>query len=233
MSALQKIFSGMNLPAPGEDTDILDEAFSLKNQDKGTSKLKITVQLETTGIVNLIARRKTGDTKATGTITPVAGSLLADGDDFTLDDGANPALNFEFDDDDAIAGDVAIPLTGGESKNQIAYKIRDAINAATPLDITAEVDPDTFDVLLTNDIGGMDGNVTILESVTDAGFIVAGMDGGIDDGETVIPLNGDVEITEGTPHSEEILINSDHEYNLQLDVDGDVELLELALNKEG
>ena len=231
MSVLKKIFSELNIPAPGEDTDILSDDFSLPENSTGSSKLKISLQLETTGIVNLIARRKAGDTKATGTITVVPGEDLVDGDDFTINDGANPAVNFEFDTNAAIAGDVAISITGEESLNQIAYKVRDAINAAA-LDITAEVDPDTFQVLLTHEVGGTDGNVAILEAVTDVGFVVAGMDGGIDDAETVIPLNGDVEITEGTPHSEEILINSANQYNLQLDTDGDLELLELALNKD-
>jgi len=40
--------------------------------------------------------------KSDGSITAVQGSLLVDTDNFVLDDGANPAVTFEFDSDDSV-----------------------------------------------------------------------------------------------------------------------------------
>ncbi len=226
----KQIYAEMNRPAPGADTDLLAEDFSLPSGGKGAAKLEVVAQLVTESKLHLMARRKSGPTKATGSITVVDGSLLVDGDDFTLDDGVNPAVNFEFDEDDAITGDVAITLDGNETEGQIAHKVRDAINAAADLDITASLDPDDDAVvLLENDLGGTDGNQAIGEAVTDAGFTKEDMAGGLDDGEVLMPLNADVALLEGTPTTMEIPINGDHEYNLQLDEDGDIELLQVTV----
>ncbi|MGH9462012.1 MAG: hypothetical protein ACRD1X_12385 [Vicinamibacteria bacterium] len=233
MSALNTIFAEMNLPAPGANTDILAEDFSLPENEKGIAKLFLQLQLAVASVVNLVARRKTGPTKATGTIAVVAGSLLVDGDDFTLDDGSNPAVNFEFDTNDAITGDVALPITGAESENQIAHLVAEAINATANLDISAEVDDETDEVLLTHEVGGSDGNQAILEAVTDAGFTVTGMAGGLDDGEVVMPLEGGEEIPAGEPQLLQSLIHSDHSYNLQVETDGIIEVLYLASSKDG
>ena len=67
------------------------------------------------------------------------------------------------------------------------------------------------------------------QAVADAGFTVTGMEGGVDDEEIVTPLNGDVALTEGVPAVMELPIHSDFTYNLQLDVDGDIELLQVEV----
>lgn len=227
----KQIFAEMNIPAPGADTDILAQDFSLVGNEKGSSKAEIVAQLVTESKLHLVARRKAGPTKATGSITVVAGAYLVDGtDDFTLDDGINPALNFEFDDDGSITGDVAVPFDAGMNVSQIAHQVRDAINGAENLEISAALDPeDEAVVLLTHDVGGTDGNQTITESVADAGFTVQNMAGGLDDGEVVMALNGDVALAEGTPYTLELPITSDWDYNLQLDEDSDIEVLEVTV----
>lgn len=224
------IYAEMNLPAPGADTDLLPADFSLPSGEKGAAKLEVVAQVVLGTKLHLMARRKSGPTKATGSITVVAGADLVDGDDFTLDDGVNPAVNFEFDTNGAIAGDVAIPIDLKLTVGQVAHKVRDAINAAADLDITAALDPDDEAVvLLTHDLGGTDGNQVIAEAVADAGFTVENMAGGLDDAEVLMPLNADVALLEGTPTTMEVPINGDHEYNLQLDDDGDIELLQVTV----
>lgn len=224
------IFVEMNIPAPGGDTDILPEDFSLPSGAKGAAKLEIVAQLVTESKLHLMARRKSGPTKATGSITVVDGSLLVDTDDFTLDDGVNPALNFEFNKTGGITGDVAVVVDSQMTEEQVAHQVMDAINAAADLDITASLDPDDDAVvLLTHDLGGTVGNQTVGEAVTDAGFTVENMAGGLDDEEVLMPLNADVALLEGTPTVLEVPINGDHEYNLQLDEDGDIELLQVTV----
>lgn len=232
MSNRRTIHSGINIPAPGADTDILDADFGIATNETGAAKVVVTAQIIDDTVINLIARRKTGPTKSTGEIITVTGALLVDTDNFTLDDGANPAVNFEFDDDAAITGDVAIAIDGNETAEQIAYKVAEAINDAADLEISAAVKADGTGVDLTHEIGGTDGNQTVLEAVTDAGFTVAGMTGGLDDGETVHPLNGDVALVEGVPVEMEMPIHSDYEYNLQLDVDSDIESILVVVVKE-
>jgi hypothetical protein len=126
--------------------------------------------------------------QATGSITTPAGSAYAadppGGETFTLDDGVSTAVVFEFDQDASVSGgNTPVTMTGAETVAQMAVIIRDTINSvdAATLNITAELDPDTVGVVnLTNGAYSADGNVTIVESVSDAGFIVAGMSGGSD-----------------------------------------------------
>jgi len=224
------IFNEANIPAPGADTDLLPEDFSIPNGEKGAATVEVVAQLVTESVVNLIARRKSGPTKATGSITVVAGADLVDTDNFTLDDGVNSAVNFEFNKTGGITGDVAIAIDSGMTVEQIAHKVMDAINGADDLDITATLDPDDEAVvLLTHDLGGTVGNQTVGEAVTDADFTVENMEGGLDDDEVVMPLNLDVVIPEGTPTPMTMPINSDFDYNIQIDEDGDVELLQVTV----
>ncbi len=121
-------------------------------------------------------------TAATGTIVTVAGSLLVDTETFTLDDGVNPPVVFEFDDNASVTpGNVAVTFTGADSLAVVRAAIVAAINAAGSLDITA-APGGAGEVLLTNDTPGSAGNVTITKTVADAGFTVSGMSGGLDAG---------------------------------------------------
>ena len=125
---------------------------------------------------------------------------------------------------------MAVPFDAKMTVEQIAHQVRDAINGAEDLGITASLDPENEDVvLLTHDAGGTVGNQTVTESVADAGFTVENMEGGLDDDEVLMPLNADVALLEGTPTTMEVPINGNHEYNLQLDEDGDIELLQVTV----
>lgn len=78
--------------------------------------------------------------KATGTLTVGLGTLIGDGDTFTIGDGINPKVVFTFDWTGAgspITGDNVITFSGQPTEAEIAVMIRDAINAAADLDVTA------------------------------------------------------------------------------------------------
>jgi hypothetical protein len=122
-----------------------------------------------------------------GSITAVAGSLLIDGETFTLDDGVNDPVVFEFDDDSNVAsGNIAVEFTGGDSAATVASAIQAAINGVVgDLLITAGA-PTGALVPLTNDSTGEGGNEAVTDTVANAGFIVRGMTGG--NGEVSIEL---------------------------------------------
>ena len=133
-------------------------------------------------------------TAATGSIVTVDGSLLVDTETFTLDDGVNPAVVFEFDDNATVTpGNVAVTFTGADPLATVRGAIVTAINTAPSLDITA-APGGAGEVLLTNDTPGSAGNVTITETVLNAGFVVSGMSGGVDAGpeRTVLYLTNNL-----------------------------------------
>lgn len=117
---------------------------------------------------------------ATGSIQIPAGggASMTNGDWFVLDDGYNAPVRFEYrSSGSAAAGSVAISFAGGDTQATVATSTRTAINNATGLDITAAA-PVSGLIGLTNDAAGEHGNVTILEGVANAGFLVTGMSGG-------------------------------------------------------
>lgn len=117
---------------------------------------------------------------ATGSITVVAGSNLVDGETFTLNDGVNPAKVFEFDSNASVTpGREGVVFTGGDAIGVVKAAVIAAINAATPLAITAAPGGGAGEVLLANDAATAAGNQTILETVANSGFIVVGMSGGV------------------------------------------------------
>jgi hypothetical protein len=117
---------------------------------------------------------------ARGTIQAIGGADLIDTETFVLSDGANPALTFEFDlAGGGITGDVAVVFGAGDTPAVVAAAIIAAINGAAPLTITAQlVTGSTTQIELSNQTGGVAGNVAIIETVADAGFVVTGMAGG-------------------------------------------------------
>jgi hypothetical protein len=120
-----------------------------------------------------------GALAATGSITAVAGSALVDGETFTISDGVNTPVVFEFDSGGGVSGaNVAVAFTGGDSATTVATAIAAAINGALNLYITAS--PSGAVVSLTNDYVGTTGNVAISETVADGGFTVSGMSAGAD-----------------------------------------------------
>ncbi len=118
---------------------------------------------------------------ATGQITAIQGSLLVDGQVFVLNDGVNPPVTFNFDSNASVtpSGTLrAITFTGSETALAMAALIVAAINSAPTLAITATNNLDGT-ISLVNDVAGTLGNHTITETVVNAGFIVAGMSGGL------------------------------------------------------
>lgn len=127
-----------------------------------------------------------GTVAATGSITTIVQANISDGETFTLNDGINAAITFEFDQSGTntpAPGNVEIDISGDTSADDVASSIETAINGvAGILLITASASTNT--VSLTNDNGGAQGNQVITETVSDTGFIVAGMAGGT--GATVL-----------------------------------------------
>lgn len=117
-------------------------------------------------------------TAATGSITVVAGANLVDGETFTIDDGFNSAVTFEFD-SDASNPTNAVTFTAGDTAEQVEAAIIAAINnVVTGLIVTAS-DGGAGVVTLTHDRLSSAGNQTVTETVTDAGFVVSGLSGGV------------------------------------------------------
>lgn len=122
----------------------------------------------------------TVDTKATGRIVTPAGSLINDGEQFVLNDGSNPAVTFEFDDDASVTQTATlrrIVFTGAETATQMRVLIKAAIDAAPALNIDTS-NYGTAGIDLINTTGGPEGNQAITETVVDTGFVVTGMTGG-------------------------------------------------------
>lgn len=136
---------------------------------QGTLELQIT-----TGAVAF-------EVAATGSITAVAGSALIDGETFTLDDGVNTPTVFEFD-SNATATGVVVTFTGGDSAATVKAAIIAAINGVgAGLAITASSGTGAV-VILTNGAVGTVGNELITKTVVNAGFVIAGMSGGVNAG---------------------------------------------------
>jgi hypothetical protein len=111
---------------------------------------------------------------ATGALIGVAGTNINDGETFTLSDGINTPVVFEFDDDATVTpGNVAVTFTSGDSANTVATSMRSAINGNA---ILISASGTNQNVVLTQDRKGTQGNNLITTTVADAGFI-AGMSG--------------------------------------------------------
>lgn len=120
------------------------------------------------------------DSQAQGLITAIAGSLLVDGETFVLNDGTNPAVTFEFDDNASVSQTStlrAVNFTSGDTVAQVRDAIIAAINGAPVLTIDASIYSAT-QVFLLNSTAGTSGNQTNSETVTDAGFVITNMTGG-------------------------------------------------------
>lgn len=144
-------------------------------------------------------------TAATGSIVAVAEAAIADGDTFTLADGVNPAVTFEFDKDSNVtSGNVAIVLAGGETATQVRNLITAAINGAT-LDITASNSGAATTTLL-NDALGVLGN----QPITQTGpLTISGMAGGVDAyGQATVLASGGVPLDPDLAVNRSILLGA-------------------------
>ncbi len=142
-------------------------------------------------------------TAAVGLIRVVSGAFLIDGENFVLNDGANPPVTFEFDDDASVAETPtlrAVPFTATDTEAQMRDAIVLAVTNAAAVDINAAVlsegvQLDQF-VGLTNQVPGVAGNVAISTTVADPLWSAAGMAGGADVG--VIGVTGVFDDTPAT-----------------------------------
>lgn len=109
--------------------------------------------------------------------------VVLDTETFILNDGSNPAVTFEFDDDDSVTETATlrkVDITTAADEDDVRDAMITAINNAPTLDITAEANGAGI-VKLTNDTPGTAGNQTITETVVSGNFTVAGMAGGTAD----------------------------------------------------
>jgi len=118
---------------------------------------------------------------ATGSMIALAKAALANNDRFTLGDGVNPAITFEFKTSGGfvpVSGRVTVDISGATDAASVAVIMRSSINTASPLAITAAGASAT--VSLTNDVGGLMGNVDITEVLFAGTLTPVGMLGGLD-----------------------------------------------------
>ena len=131
--------------------------------------------------------------KATGTITTVTGAELVDEETFVINDGVNPAVTFEFDDDDSVVETSTlrqVEFTSGDTANTVRDTIIAAINGAPALSITASSGGDAT-VSLLHDSNGSFSNIPMSETVNDTDFVVSGMTGGTGDSVTLVQASSE------------------------------------------
>jgi cysteine-rich repeat protein len=116
---------------------------------------------------------------ATGGIRPGAASALADGNFFTLNDGANPPVEFEFDatpGDGVVTDRVAIVFDPAGDATALQTAIIAAIDGVTTtltIDASAGTAPN---VNLVNEVPGSAGNRTTAKAFGE--FVITNMTGG-------------------------------------------------------
>lgn len=119
--------------------------------------------------------------KATGSIVAIASSLLSDGETFTLRDGVNPSTTYEFNKGGGYRpvtpGNVPVNLGLADASAAVATFIAAAINEQKqPVLLVASVVGSTVNLVAVN--RGTTPNLTIIDTVANAGFILTGMSGG-------------------------------------------------------
>lgn len=119
----------------------------------------------------------TGSACATGTLQAVTQALTLDGETFVISDGTT-SKTFEFDKagDGVTGGRVAVNITGAVSAVDVANAMISAINGVG-YNILASSGVSGL-VNLVNKVPGVAGNVTITDTVANAGFTSTGMSGG-------------------------------------------------------
>lgn len=135
-----------------------------------------------TGSITAVAGSAITGAKATGSIVCVAGAALIDGETVTVNDGTNPAVVFEFDNDASVApGHTAITFTEGSTRGDVQAALIAAINAAT---LSIDASPGGMGITLVHQRCLASGNIAISDTVANVFFTHSGMSGGVNDGET-------------------------------------------------
>lgn len=125
-----------------------------------------------------------GNLAAIGSITTVVANNIVDGESVIMDDGtgaggpnANGVYIFEFRKTGSPSGtNIAVALTAGWTADQVKTALISAVNGSA-IAITAS-SGGTGLMSLVHDVAGGVGNVTIVDTVGDAGFVCVGMNGG-------------------------------------------------------
>lgn len=130
----------------------------------------------TTGLGLLASGQATGSIDVDSVGTAV---VVLDTETFTLDDGVNPAVIFEFD-DNATFTNVQVDISAAADEDDVRDAIIAAVNNQRNLgNLTIFAESGGAGIVnLTNDVPGVAGNVTITETVASANFVVSGMSGG-------------------------------------------------------
>jgi hypothetical protein len=142
--------------------------------------------------------------RATGSIRVIAPNSIIDGETFTLDDGINPPVTFEFMKDGTPndASHITINIAAANNTADVRNLVRDAIDDAElntpprPLLIDAATSGNNPVVALTHDRFTVLGNRPILHTVASVNFEVTDMAGGAGgdcDADEVCATNEDCE----------------------------------------
>jgi len=121
-----------------------------------------------------------GGVLATGTIDTVSVANLNDGETFTIDDGINPATVFEFDvvGDGVSGGNVAVDVSAIITADEVKDEVISVINSLGSSFLITATNGGSANVVLTNNVGGDQGNTTSSDTVTHVSFVVSNMAGG-------------------------------------------------------
>jgi hypothetical protein len=128
-----------------------------------------------------------GGAAAAGTITTVAKASLVDGETFTVDDGVNPPVTFEFDSNGVWNPlNIRINIVPLVTADDVKTAIIAAINGVGDTLLMSAIDGGAATVTLSQDIGGAQGNTAQSDTVVAPGFIITNMTGGITNGSFVV-----------------------------------------------
>lgn len=121
---------------------------------------------------------------AVGSIVAIPPGGIVDGETFTLDDGVNVPVTFEFDipPDGFFGSNIVVDISVAVTALDVANAIVAAVNGAIGLDLTASNGGSTLTTItVTNAENGAFGNVTTwTDSVADTGFVITQPIGGVD-----------------------------------------------------
>jgi hypothetical protein len=139
------------------------------------------------------------DASSTGGKASLTGTNISDGTLLTISDGDNPATTFEFNKVGGVAGgNVEISFSDSDAAIDIKAAMISAIQGAPDLAVSASDGTGTGTdeiVFLQNDNIGPVGNQAIVDTISVAGIVIAGMSGGLGSGHgvptPVIPAPGD------------------------------------------
>jgi len=117
---------------------------------------------------------------ANGTIQSALGSTQLDAETFTLDDGFNPPITFEWDRNGSISPPrVPVTYQTAFGQGQMADAVTSAVNSVGgTLLIAADHSAGGPTATLTHDRQTLLGNQAITDTVSNAQFVVMGMSGG-------------------------------------------------------